>query len=157
MLDLTDKFRLISGHRLRGLRRRLAVNHCDRPGGDSRVQDYFVGNFSELSEDNRKLVTIAGEEIVVFRHRDTVYALENRCLHMGGPIAEGLLVDRVESVVDEEGNDLGDRFSDDVTHVVCPWHGWEYDIASGRCAALPRLRLRTYPTDVREGQVYVRR
>lgn len=121
------------------------------------MQEYFIGNFSDLSEDSRKLVTIAGEEIVVFRHSDTVYALENRCLHMGGPIAEGLLVGRVEGVVDEGGNQLGDRFSDDVTHVVCPWHGWEYDIASGRCAALPGLGLKKYQTDIREGQVYVRR
>lgn len=120
------------------------------------MREYLVGTFAELSEDARKLVSISGDEIVVFRRRDTVYALENRCLHMGGPIAEGLLVDRVEGVVADDGRYLGDRFSDEVTHVVCPWHGWEYDIESGRCAGLPQLRLKRYVTEVRDGNVYVR-
>jgi nitrite reductase (NADH) small subunit len=119
------------------------------------VAEYLVGSFLELSEKNRKLVTVSGQEIVVFCHRDTVYALSNYCLHMGGPVGEGKLIGRVESRIAEDGTHLGDRFSDDVTHLVCPWHGYEYDIHTGICAAVPEQKLTRYPAEVRDGGVYV--
>lgn len=117
---------------------------------------YLVGTLDELTEDDRRIVTAAGKEIVVFRHRDDVYALSNTCLHQGGPVGEGPLLGKVEAVLGDDGSYLADRFSDDRTHLVCPWHGWEYDIRTGRCAALPRLRLERYETEVRGGEVYVR-
>lgn len=39
--------------------------------------------------------------------------------------------------------------------VVCPWHGYEFDLASGRCANDPRLRLRRYDVIERDGEVYI--
>jgi nitrite reductase/ring-hydroxylating ferredoxin subunit len=41
------------------------------------------------------------------------------------------------------------------TGTSCPWHGWEYDLATGRCHADRRFGLRPYPVDVRDGLVYV--
>ena len=38
--------------------------------------------------------------------------------------------------------------------ITCPWHGIEFDIATAR-ALLPRLRVRTYPVAVEDGQVKV--
>ena len=32
--------------------------------------------------------------------------------------------------------------------VTCPWHGLEFEIATGRCLASPRLKVRTYPVVV---------
>jgi nitrite reductase (NADH) small subunit len=119
------------------------------------VASYLVGVLSELTEDDRWVVTAEGREIVVFRHRDRVYALSNVCPHQGGPVGEGLLLGRVEGVVGEDGRYLGDRFSAECTHLVCPWHGWEYDIRTGACAALPDVRLQCYETEIREGDVYV--
>lgn len=119
------------------------------------VAEYLVGPFSEVSEKERKLVTIAGREIIVFRQKDRVYALSNYCLHMGGPVGEGKLIGRVESHIAEDGTHLGDRFSEEVTHIVCPWHGYEYDIETGVCAALPAEKLKRYLTEVRDGNVYL--
>ena len=119
------------------------------------VAEYLVGPFSDLSEKERKLVTVGGREIIVFRQRDRVYALSNYCLHMGGPVGEGKLIGRVESHIADDGTHLGDTFSEEVTHIVCPWHGYEYDIETGGCAALPSEKLKRYTTQVRDGDVYV--
>ncbi|MBA2581693.1 MAG: Rieske (2Fe-2S) protein [Thermoleophilaceae bacterium] len=35
----------------------------------------------------------------------------------------------------------------------CPWHSFEYDVTTGRCVTDPKLRLRTYPVRVEDGNV----
>jgi nitrite reductase/ring-hydroxylating ferredoxin subunit len=39
--------------------------------------------------------------------------------------------------------------------VRCPWHKWDFDVASGRCVVDPQLRVRRYPVTVSGGQVVV--
>ena len=39
--------------------------------------------------------------------------------------------------------------------VTCPWHGIEFDIVTGKSLSSPRLRVRTYPVAVEDGQVKV--
>lgn len=101
------------------------------------------------------LVTVEGREVVVFKHQEAFYAFENSCLHMGGPVGEGILVGKVEAVLTPDQRHVGDRFSEDEIHLVCPWHGWEYDIASGRCAGDRRRKLTKYDTVQHGGSVYV--
>jgi nitrite reductase (NADH) small subunit len=119
------------------------------------MREWLAGDSGEFAGDDRKVVSVDGREVVVFRWRDRLYALENDCLHMGGPVGEGLLLGRVEAVLDDQRRVVGERFSEDEMHLVCPWHGWEYDIETGACAGLPRRRLRRYQAVEREGRVYV--
>ncbi len=46
-------------------------------------------------------------------------------------------------------------FNHDEIHIVCPWHGWEYDIATGEMVADRNFRLRKYEVDIRGDEVYV--
>jgi nitrite reductase/ring-hydroxylating ferredoxin subunit len=39
--------------------------------------------------------------------------------------------------------------------LACPWHGWEFDLLTGRALADPRVRLRLYPVTVRDDTIYV--
>ena len=39
--------------------------------------------------------------------------------------------------------------------IRCAWHGWEFEIATGRSLVDPRIRARTYPVEVADGRVYV--
>lgn len=39
--------------------------------------------------------------------------------------------------------------------VACPWHGWEFDLLTGEMLADPRIRLRRYPVEVRDGTIFV--
>ena len=50
---------------------------------------------------------------------------------------------------------IRERFSTTEIHLVCPWHGWEYDVETGECVALRRYRLRRYEAVQRGDEVYV--
>jgi len=68
-------------------------------------------NLDEIPVGEGRSVAIDGEQVAVFRLRDgSVRALGAVCPHRGGPLADGLLDDRV---------------------VVCPLHGYTYDLVTG--------------------------
>jgi nitrite reductase (NADH) small subunit len=114
-----------------------------------------IGSLSDFDGDRRIKVTVDGHEIVVFRHKGKMYAFDNWCLHMGGPVGEGLLMGKVEARITEDGYHRGEYFSDTTTHLVCPWHGWEYDIETGQQAGDKSLCLRRYEVDVQGADVHV--
>ena len=62
---------------------------------------------------------------------------------------------QVVEKIGDKGVHLGMDFNEADMHIVCPWHGWEYDLATGRCHADRRFGLRPYPVEVRGGQVYL--
>jgi nitrite reductase (NADH) small subunit len=114
-----------------------------------------VGSISDLVDGQRLLAAVDGREVFVFERAGRLYAFENVCRHMGGPVGEGNLIGKVESVLDETGAHVRDRFSTTEIHLICPWHGWEYDIETGECAANRRIRLRRYEAVQRGDDVYV--
>ena len=99
----------------------------------------------------RRIVEVQGKRIGVFNVGGRFYALHNGCPHKGGPLCEGricgttLPAQRREFLYGREGQILR-----------CAWHGWEFDIATGRALADPRVRARTYPVAVEEGRVVLR-
>lgn len=119
------------------------------------MAEILIGPRSRLADGNRVLVELDGTEVGVFEHAGELLAFENRCLHQGGPVCEGSLLGRVERVLDERGRDRGGRFSETVTHLVCPWHGWEYDLSTGQSVAYPGLCLQRYEVTERDGKVYL--
>ena len=118
-------------------------------------REILVGSASEFDGDRRKMVVVNGREIVVLRHGDRFLAYENLCLHMGGPVAEGILIPKVEAIIADDGSQLGERFNQDEMHIVCPWHGWEYDLESGEFMGNRRWKLRKFETERRGDDVYV--
>jgi len=114
-----------------------------------------IGTLSDFDGDRRIKATIGGNEIVVFRHRDKLYAFDNWCLHMGGPVGEGLIMGKVEAKITADGYYEGEYFSDTKTHLVCPWHGWEYDIETGEAAGEKSQCLRRYEVEVQGNDVHV--
>jgi len=117
--------------------------------------EIFAGRASDFANGQRAMVRIDDHDVFVFERNGRFYAYENVCPHMGGPVGEGMLIGKVEAVLDEDRAQVRERFSSDEIHIVCPWHGYEYDIETGRCAANPRMRLWKFETIEREGEVYV--
>jgi nitrite reductase (NADH) small subunit len=39
--------------------------------------------------------------------------------------------------------------------VTCPWHGWQYDVTSGKLVTNPAVGVETYPVELRGDDVYV--
>ena len=94
-----------------------------------------VASLDEVPAGRPKLVELDGTRIVLTRVGDAVYACGAVCSHRGGPLGEGKL----------QGNRL-----------VCPWHGWMYDVRTGQClfpgrgAAVP-----SYPVRAEAGEIFV--
>ena len=74
--------------------------------------------------------------------------------HVGGPVCQGVTMSRVVERLDEQRRSVGDFFGDE-THIVCPWHGYEFDLRTGRHPADPGIRLRRYPVHERDGEIVV--
>jgi nitrite reductase (NADH) small subunit len=92
----------------------------------------------------------------VLRHEGDFYAYANICPHQGGPVCEGLILGRVEADVDTAGRVGPGRFSAERIHLICPWHGVEYDLRTGVCWSDSRWQLTAYEVVQRGDEVYVR-
>jgi nitrite reductase (NADH) small subunit len=118
--------------------------------------EYRVGPL-DLVPERGGILAVAGDvEIGIFRWDGELRAYENRCRHQGGPVCTGEVLGRTEAVLNPDGTVAGERLVDARPHLVCPWHGWEYDLATGRCAADRRYSLKRFEVSVREGEIYVR-
>jgi nitrite reductase/ring-hydroxylating ferredoxin subunit len=86
-----------------------------------------VGRVSDFENGDRKIVDVNGKSVGVFRIDDQFYAIRNRCPHQFGPLCLGSLAPRaVSSAPGAVTMDPGPPL------LACPWHGWEYDIATGQ-------------------------
>ena len=119
------------------------------------AKEVFVAKSDELADGERKIVPNGSSEIGVYRVKGKLYAYQNLCAHQGGPACEGLLMAKVEEVIAEDKTYQGMRFNHDEMHIVCPWHGWEYDLATGVNVADRTFKLRKYDVVEKEGGIYV--
>ncbi len=105
---------------------------------------YVIAPVSEIPPGQRKIVSIAGRAVGIFNIGGAFYALRNRCPHQGGPLCEGRVSGAVRSSVPGEYD-----YSDTREILRCPWHGWEFDITTGRSILNPhRTRVKTYEVTV---------
>lgn len=82
-----------------------------------------VAKKGDIGAGSGVTVDVEGRAIAVFNVGGKFYAIDNTCVHRGGPLGEGAL----------EG-----------TEVTCPWHGWTYDVTSGQCTLNPQARVASY-------------
>ena len=103
-------------------------------GGHSHDTWVRVAATSDLA-DNSALEVLAGDTVIaLFRVEGELFALDGMCAHQGGPIAEGT-----------------------VAHgcVTCPWHGWQYELATGIQTINRQPLQRTFPARERDGHIEV--
>lgn len=119
------------------------------------MPEVFVAKLAQFLDGERVIVRHEGREIGVFHWRGAFYAYENVCVHQGGPACEGIMMHKVEDVLGPDLTWHGQRFSDEEIHFVCPWHGYEYDLKTGECAADRKLRLKRFEVVRRGEDIYV--
>ena len=89
---------------------------------------------SEIEEGKGKVVRVEGRTLAMFKIGDEIFAMDNYCLHRGGPLGEGSLKDH---------------------GVTCPWHGWSYDVRTGAFNVITALKVKTYPVRQEGDSVFV--
>lgn len=114
-----------------------------------------IGAVEEIPENGVVLAQAGEVQVGVFKVRGKLYAYENRCAHQGGPVCRGDVLGRFEEPIGPGGESLGLVQSKERFDIVCPWHGWEYDIESGEHIADRQIKLRGYPVYEEDGVVYV--
>jgi 3-phenylpropionate/trans-cinnamate dioxygenase ferredoxin subunit len=106
----------------------------------------------DVPEGGRLIVDVDGRSIGVFRVDGRYYALLNRCPHLGAELCRGEVLGLLES-------DAPGRYRHDPNRklLACPWHGWEFDLATGQSYFDPeRTRVRPYAVAVEAGDVVAR-
>ena len=90
---------------------------------------------SELPAEGEVKEFPCGDKVIcVANVNGSITAMDNVCLHRGGPLGQGVI----------EGN-----------KVVCPWHGWQWDPKTGEAAHNPNAKIAVYPVKIEGGDVLV--
>jgi nitrite reductase/ring-hydroxylating ferredoxin subunit len=93
-----------------------------------------VTDASAVPPGEGRVLEAQGKTLALFNCDGTFYAIDNTCLHRGGPLGEGDL---------------------DGTTVICPWHGWRWDVTTGANVMNAAVRVSCYPVKVEGGAVLV--
>ena len=109
----------------------------------------------EVPERGRLVVDIGDATLGIFRVDGLLYAYENTCPHQGGPVCQGLVIPAVRELLTEDQAATGYAFDESEMRIVCPWHGYEFDIRTGVHPTDKRVRLRRISVRVVDGEVFV--
>ena len=94
-----------------------------------------IAQVADIAEGRAKIVRLPdGDRVAVFRHEGRLSAIANACAHQNGPLGEGRILDCL---------------------VTCPWHGFQYDVTTGRSPAPFTEKIPTYALRVENGEVWV--
>ena len=93
-----------------------------------------VLDVADLSPGKPALVTLDDRDVAVIRRGDEILAIGNECSHQGGSLCDGWV----------EGD-----------IVICPLHGWEFDLRSGACMTVPGESVPRYTATVADGAIYL--
>jgi len=89
---------------------------------------------TEIPPGQIREIQLQGTAIAVANVGGQFRAINNTCLHRGGPLGQGSLQGNV---------------------VTCPWHGWTYDVTSGKVTTNQTAGVACYPVELRGEDLYV--
>jgi nitrite reductase (NADH) small subunit len=115
------------------------------------VNRHRVARADEIPDAGGLVVDVDGIEVGLFRLADGIVAWRNVCPHMAAPVCRGTVSGTtLPSAVYEY------EYGRDGEILQCPWHGWEFDLRTGRhLVAGSRAHLRQYPVEVEGEDVFV--
>jgi nitrite reductase (NADH) small subunit len=93
-----------------------------------------TAKLGELPAGTVREFHIEGKAVTLANVGGKIYAINNTCLHRGGPLGQGTLEGKV---------------------VTCPWHGWEFDVTTGKVVQNPQAGVDCYRTELRGEDIFV--
>lgn len=106
------------------------------------MKKYVVARAQDVPAGSSISVEVKGRAYGIFNVDGTFHALLDRCPHQGATLSRGSCVAEIESATPGQY-----RFGTSRTLVMCPWHGWEFDIATGQ-SWFDAARTRALSVDV---------
>lgn len=94
----------------------------------------YAATLAELQEKGQLLVRLNQQPVALFYSNDRVYAIDNRCPHMGFPLHGSVCKDGI---------------------VTCPWHYARFDLASGGTFDSWADDVRSFPVQIHDGEIWV--
>ena len=88
----------------------------------------------EIPPGGIRVVDLNGKTLAVAIIDGVFHATHNTCLHRGGPLCGGSVEGKI---------------------VTCPWHGWQFDVTTGKSSQNPAVGVPCYPVEIRGGEVFV--
>lgn len=102
---------------------------------ESKIEYFEIAPASELPNGERLFIEIEGKSLAIFNIAGQFFSIADICSHDDGPVGEG----------DLEG-----------FHVVCPRHGGEFDVRTGKAMQLPAVEdIPAYPIQIRDGIIFI--
>ena len=102
---------------------------------ESKIEFIEIAPASELPNGERLFVDLGDKPIVIFNIAGQFFAIGDVCTHDDGPLGDGVI----------EGD-----------HIVCPRHGAEFDVRTGKAMAMPAvIDIPAYPVQVRDEKIFV--
>jgi 3-phenylpropionate/trans-cinnamate dioxygenase ferredoxin subunit len=112
---------------------------------------HVIGPVDSFPPGTAQRVEVEGRQIAVFNEAGHLFALRDVCPHMGAPLSAGT----VWGLMVPTGRGCY-TVADDRKVVRCPWHGWEYELATGQSWYRPQAdRVRAYPVSVERGHALI--
>jgi nitrite reductase (NADH) small subunit len=93
-----------------------------------------VARKDEIPAGTIREFQVEGQTIAIANVGDKFYAIHNTCLHRGGPLGQGVL----QGVA-----------------VTCPWHGWQYDVTTGKLVMNPAIGVKTYTIEAKGDDLWI--
>lgn len=109
-----------------------------------------VARTADIAPGECRIVEVKRHSIGIFNVNGEFVAVLNICPHELAPVCRGLVSGTTLPSPPGEY-----RWGRDGEILSCPWHGWEFDLLTGKALADPKVRVRRYPTEVREDTIFV--
>jgi nitrite reductase/ring-hydroxylating ferredoxin subunit len=93
-----------------------------------------VGRSDQVPEGGTLHADAGGRAVAIVRQGGVLHAMDGVCPHRGGPLGQGTVMDGA---------------------LVCPWHGWRFEVGSGRCLNFPGRDQACIPVREEGGDIVV--
>lgn len=113
-------------------------------------QWHAVAEVAEIPPGERKIVEIEGQSVGVFRVGDEYVAILNVCPHEFAPVCMGRVGGTTLPSAPGEW-----KWGREGEILACPWHGWEFELLTGKALFANRPWLRLFPIKVEGDQIFV--
>jgi nitrite reductase (NADH) small subunit len=117
------------------------------------MTEILLGPLDEFPEGDYRVLAVGEFQLGVFHFDGRLTAWENHCPHAEGPVCQGRVFNKVDEALLPDQTSVGLHFGA-ARHVVCPWHGFEFNLQTGEHPGDARYRLRAVPLEVREALVF---